>query len=119
MHKERFNEAILAHSNWKKRLKKAIETGNMELTLNEAGDSNNCSFGQWLHSKGARALPNRSELLELHRTFHEEAANILQLAVVQNLKTEAMERIAIGSRFGQLTAELVNRLAEIRDRLPD
>jgi CheY-like chemotaxis protein len=115
--RERFDEVILAHSQWKRRLKKAIETGVSDLNPQEAKDYHNCSFGQWLYSKDSKKLPHHLELLEMHRKFHEEAAMILQLAL-QGAKVEAMERVALGSQFNQLTAKLVNKLAEIRDSLP-
>jgi hypothetical protein len=117
MRRERFDEAILVHSQWKKRLKKAIETSTSDLTPKEAKDYHNCSFGQWLDSKDSKKLPHHSELLEMHRKFHEEAAMILELAL-QGAKAEAIERIALGSQFGQLTAKLINKLVDIRDSLP-
>lgn len=118
MHKERFDSAILAHGHWKKRLKIAIETSNAELTLKEAKDFYNCPFGQWLHSKDGKKLPQHSELVRVHREFHEEAVVILQLTL-QGLVTEAKGRMVLGSRFGQLTAELINKLVEVRDSLQD
>jgi hypothetical protein len=117
MRKERFDEAILAHSSWKKRLKKAIEAaGSDELRLKEAKDSHNCPFGQWLHSEASKKLPHRTELITLHDEFHREAERVLQLAL-QGKKGEAAGLTALGSPFSQLTAKLVNKLAEIRDDL--
>lgn len=115
--KETFDQAIVVHSNWKKHLKKAIETGTSDVTLAETKDVHQCLLGQWLDSQEGKYLPHYTELLKMHEAFHEEAAAILQLVLLGE-KTEAAERITLGSRFGQLSAQLINKLVEIRDSLP-
>ena len=42
--------AIGVHGNWKKRLRRAIETGNSDFTVDELIVDNQCDFGKWLHS---------------------------------------------------------------------
>lgn len=113
--KEKLNQAILMHSQWKKRLKMAVETGKSEFTINNAKNPHACTLGEWLNTREGRSITCYPELTEVHQAFHREAAEILQLAL-RGAKSEALARLELGSPFGQLTAKLVNYLVELRER---
>ena len=110
----KFEKAIVAHSQWKYHLKKAVQTGQSRFTVEEATNPHVCEFGKWLDSAEGKILPEYSELLELHNNFHEEASIILELALTGK-KNEAEEKMQFGSRFSQLTSKLVNRMAALKE----
>jgi hypothetical protein len=109
---KKIDQVIWAHSRWKVHLKEAIKTGKSDFTVEEVRNPHACPFGQWLDSKEGRTLPHYSEIVQLHQDFHQEAAEILNLAL-SGQKEEAASRVQLGSNFNQLTAKLVNQLAEI------
>ncbi len=110
--KETIEKAIWAHSRWKIHLKQAIETGQSNFTVEEVQNPHHCAFGQWLDSAYGRTLPDYSEVFELHSAFHQEASQILSLALAGQT-SEATAKMQLGSPFNQQTAKLVNKLAEI------
>jgi hypothetical protein len=105
---------IQSHTRWKLRLKEAIEHGKSDFAVAEARNPHLCQFGQWLDSVEAKKMPNYSEIVELHRDFHDEAANILYMAL-HNQKEIAIEEMKLGgSQFNHTAAGLVNKIAEIK-----
>ncbi|MEN9848486.1 MAG: hypothetical protein RL368_1226 [Pseudomonadota bacterium] len=112
MNSDKIKDIIWAHSLWKQHLRKAIEGGGSHFTVEEAGNDKKCQFGKWLISEEAQVLPNYAELVELHHHFHQQAAQILQLALDGN-RHEALNAMAMGSYFNKLTSQLVNAINEI------
>jgi aerotaxis receptor len=108
-----FDQIVHSHSSWKYLLKNVIESGRSELSVVDARDMHCCVFGQWLDSPAGNSLPHYSKVVELHRHFHEEAANVLDLAL-QGQSHQASEALKLGSPFNQATASLINELSEIR-----
>jgi len=109
------NRVIQSHSQWKNRLKKAIEKGEFDFVdVDEIANEHKCQFGQWLDSQTGKMLPDYNEVVAIHIAFHKEAARILELAL-QGHQDEALEAMKLGSRFNQLTAQLVNKLADIKE----
>lgn len=109
---ETIDKAIWAHSRWKIHLKDAIETGQSEFTVEQTRNHHTCAFGQWLDSLEGKRFPDYQKIDQLHQAFHEEASHILSLALAGH-KNEAADKMQLGSQFNQLTAQLVNKLAEI------
>ncbi|MBE9563078.1 MAG: CZB domain-containing protein [Proteobacteria bacterium] len=109
---EKIDKAIWAHSRWKIHLKQAIETGKSDFNVETTSNHHDCVFGQWLDSKDGKKLPEYDTVVEFHRNFHIEAANILDLALKGDASA-ATAKMQMGSKFNQLTAKLVNKLAEI------
>lgn len=112
MDSDKVKDLIWAHSLWKQRLRKAIERGGSHLSLEEAGNDKKCELGKWLVSEEAQLLPNYAELVEIHHHFHQQAAQILQLAM-EGRHHEALNAISMGSYFNKLTSQLVNAINEI------
>jgi len=108
-----FDKMIQSHSRWKFHLKDVIEHGKSDLVIADVRNSHLCLFGQWLDSAEGRKLPYYKELVELHREFHNEAANILQMAVNAQ-KEMALEKMKLGSRFNQIAAKLIDKIADIK-----
>ena len=115
--KETLDEAIFTHSRWKTRLKKMIESGQSEVALGTIGDPHHCQFGKWLDSsKGAQKSKYHSEVNRLHSEFHKNAAEVASLAITGQAK-EATHRMELGSTFSKTSAQLVNILADWKDKL--
>lgn len=109
-----FDEVIQRHSHWKFLLKQSVEQGHSDFTVFDARNCHLCDFGKWLDSFEGKRLPDYLEVMELHQHFHEEAANVLNLAL-QGRRTAALEGLKLGSPFNQATAKLINKLGEIRN----
>lgn len=112
MKEEEIQEAITAHSHWKYTLRQAIKTGKSYIPVEDVKNSHLCDLGKWLDSPTGKGIPNRAEILQMHQAFHDEAAHILALAL-DGKKEEAEAKLQLGSNFGQLTAQLVNKLAKL------
>lgn len=112
MNKDKINEVIWTHSQWKAHLRKAIEMQTSHLNVADAGNDKKCAFGKWLMSVEAQHLENHKKLVELHHDFHQQAAQILQIAL-DGHRHKAHEAIALGSPFNRLTAELVNMISAL------
>jgi hypothetical protein len=110
--KEELQKAIAVHSQWKYRLQQAIRTGKSHTKIEDVKNAHLCELGKWLDSPAGKTLLGYAEIVKVHQAFHEEAAHILTLAL-EGKKTEAEARMQLGSYFGQLTAKLVNKLAEL------
>lgn len=108
-----FDKIIQSHSRWKFHLKDAIEQGKSYFNIAEVRNPHACQFGEWLDSPEGKKIPHYQEIVELHRDFHQEAAHILQLALDEE-KEAALEKMKLGSDFNQLTAKLINHLANIK-----
>jgi len=111
---ETIDKAILAHSRWKAHLRDAITTGQSKFSVKEVENPTLCKFGEWLYSPEGKKLPNLTEIIDLHKKFHQETASILTLALTGQAE-EAKARIQLGSDFGQLTTKLVEALVKIKE----
>jgi len=110
---KKIDRAIFGHSRLKFHLKNAIETARSDFKYEEIKDPHACPLGEWLDSPEGQVLPNYAELTEIHKDFHKEAAQVLDLAL-QGKKNEAKLSIQpLTSKFSKLSSQLVNTLAEI------
>jgi hypothetical protein len=115
--KTAIDEAIYAHSRWKTRLKNIIHSGESDVPLLIIGNPHECQFGKWLDSdKDAKKSSYYSQVNKLHTEFHEEASEVAKLAL-SGLAREANEKMEMGSKFSELSAKLVNILAEWKGSL--
>jgi uncharacterized protein YukE len=103
---------LAAHSDWKARLVRAIETSSTELSVATVRASDKCVFGQWLHhtiDPADRASSHYGEVVELHARFHEHAADVLDLA--QRAQVDAAKHaIAPGSAYAGVSAALAGQI---------
>ena len=80
------NEAINKHTDWKIKLRAAI---NNKETVDAATLSrdNACELGKWLHGEGKTAFgqrPSFAKLVAAHTAFHLEAGKVAT-AIVRNI----------------------------------
>src|SRR5512144_870520 len=91
--------AIAAHGFWKSRLRQAIDTGTLAMSVDKIAADNVCDFGKWLMTNivdaRGKANPYYRTVKDLHAAFHRTAARVVQLAL-QGDKAEAERMLAFG-----------------------
>lgn len=95
------DNAILAHYEWKNKLKAAI-AAKAQLDAVTIGKDNCCEFGKWLYGDGNGLYGKKPEftaILQKHKTFHMEAGRV---ATVINAKRydEASKMLDSSTPFG-------------------
>ena len=112
---EQITKAISAHGMWKTRLKQAIDTGKMDVSVHDARADNVCAFGKWFYSQSIPASVKQSSryrsIKEMHAEFHKSAGKIAELALSGN-KREAEQLMAPNSAFAALSLKLTSALME-------
>jgi hypothetical protein len=112
-----FDEAVFAHSQWKHRLRQAIEKGTSEWSVAEAKADDRCEFGKWLDRlpTAEKTSAHYSDLTSSHAEFHRAAAEVLALAL-SGKQAEARDAMAPGSRFRTISTKLVLQLSDMAKR---
>ncbi|HLJ19364.1 MAG TPA: CZB domain-containing protein [Stellaceae bacterium] len=108
------DKAIGAHSHWKKRLMRAIETSESALTPDQVARHDACEVGRWLESASipeARRTADFEACRELHAEFHKAAADVLRLAAAGN-RAAALAALGSDSRFANLSSTLTLRMMQ-------
>ena len=113
---KKIGQAIVTHNRWKFDLKDAIETGKSNLTVEMVSNPHICTFGKWLNSSDGQKLSDYSEITQLHQEFHDEAAQVLSLALVGR-PSAALIKMREGSQFSQISAKLINKLAHLNQKI--
>ena len=109
--------AILAHYEWKNKLKSAIASQS-QLDAASISLDNKCEFGQWLHGTGASLYCKKPEfvaLVQKHTVFHSEAGKVASQINAKHY-AEASKMIEIASAFGAASVAIgvaVNALKRV------
>lgn len=95
------DHAILAHYEWKNKLRAAI-SNQSHLDAATLARDDACEFGRWLHGEGGKLhgrKPEFTALLQKHKAFHVEAGKV---AVQINARhyEEAAHMVENGTPFG-------------------
>jgi len=111
--KEEIKSAVGAHGVWKKKLKSAITTGEIDVSVATIRAEKQCSFGKWLYGPTITAKQKKSEYFqkvqELHAVFHEKAAQVAQLAIAGE-KIRAEKMLNVKGEFTIASAELTTTM---------
>lgn len=77
-----FDEAVSAHSNWKRELRGFLAKGECNLHPADVSVDHKCALGQWIYGEGApyRSLPEFTKLKYEHTRFHMLAAEVVRNA---------------------------------------
>ena len=117
---EMIQKAIAAHASWKARLRTAIDTGKFDATPAVVRTDNRCEFGKWLYgpdfTAGEKATRNYRSAVELHAKFHQEAANVVDLAT-SGRKSEAEQAIGLEGGYSKASSALTKELVQWRLKL--
>ena len=109
------SEAINKHTDWKIKLRSAINNGETIDATALSRDSA-CELGKWLHGEGMAKFSrcaSFSNCASAHAGFHVEAGKV---ATVINAKRydEAKQMIAPGSKFAEATSIVIDALAKLQ-----
>lgn len=107
-------EALLAHSAWRKRFKDYLN-GKAPFDVNLASDSHHCQFGDWLDHEGYRLMPEkrRTEIRVAHDEFHRVAGGIVQ-KIHEKRFAEAKEDLAADGPLNRASARLTEALVKAK-----
>ena len=109
---EEIGKAIMAHGQWKQKLRSAIDSGASDSSPEKVCKDNNCSFGKWLHGRidpSEKASPHYAKAVKLHAEFHVAAAEVLKLALSGRV-VEANQGVALTSKFAKVSGELTREM---------
>jgi|CZKR01.1.fsa_nt_gi hypothetical protein len=77
-----FDEAVAAHSKWKRRMRRSLAKHDGELNPAEVALDHKCVLGEWIYGEGASycSLAEYAKLKYEHDRFHKVAAELIQRA---------------------------------------
>jgi methyl-accepting chemotaxis protein len=113
---ERIDAALLAHGEWRSRLKKAIDEGLGDIVPAKVKLDDQCAFGKWLYGEGIADIPDKQaydHIRNLHAQFHQAAGSIADLIAVGDRMKAGIE-LGFGGSFAKLSADLERALGSIR-----
>jgi predicted RNase H-like nuclease (RuvC/YqgF family) len=110
---EEIKKAIGDHGIWKKTLKNAVDTREINIQISTIKTDNQCGFGKWLHGSTITEREKNSshyqEVRELHAAFHEKASEVAQLAI-SGQKARAMKMLEVNGEFTTASAALTTSM---------
>jgi predicted RNase H-like nuclease (RuvC/YqgF family) len=111
--KDEIKKAVGDHGMWKKTLKNAVDTGEIDIQISIIKDDNQCSFGKWLYGSTITEKEKNSshyhEVRELHADFHEKASKVAELAT-SGQKARAMKMLDANGEFTTASAALTTSM---------
>jgi methyl-accepting chemotaxis protein len=112
-----FDDAIVAHTEWKMRLSRYVRKPDGTYTAGEVGRDDKCRLGKWIYGEGRErfgSLPEYSLLLTQHAEFHKKAAEIIQKA--DSGRTISDEEFTVASDYGRLSTAVINAIRAMRTK---
>lgn len=116
-----FEEAVVAHANWRTNFAEVIRNGGAELDSEVVRRDNICPLGRWLNGSGEQAVGNTTAhrmLCTVHAEFHAEAARVLLLAQRGRIK-EAQHAMQGDQAYGTWSTILVAALSQYASSFGD
>ena len=116
---DQIESAVIAHIDWKARLRNAIKTGKSEYTPEDVSVDNKCEFGIWLHKELDKSVRNSShyhDVVQLHAAFHKHAALILAQAL-QGESEKAQKRLEPMSEFTDISSKLISSMRHWKESI--
>lgn len=115
--KSEVEQALDSHAAWRKGFKEFL-AGREAFDVAIVGVTDQCAFGQWLGKEGYRLIPTQLhiDICAAHLTFHQVAAEIMQLIKVKQF-AEAREAVSSGGKLDKASERLAELLkkATLRD----
>jgi hypothetical protein len=113
-------KAIAAHASWKARLRTAVDKGKFDAMPAIVRTDNRCEFGKWLYGPDFTAAEKETQnyrtAIDLHAKFHQEAANVVDLAT-SGRKSEAEQAISMEGSYSKASSALTKELVQWRLKL--
>ena len=113
-----FDEAVMAHSRWKRKLRDALAKDGSSLRPNDVSFDHKCELGVWIYGEGANysGLPEYTRLKYEHARFHAAAAEIIRKANSGEFAIEDIQPCA-NSEFSSASSAVVIALMSMKKRL--
>jgi methyl-accepting chemotaxis protein len=112
-----FDGAVLAHRNWKMKLKSYLSKPDHSLDASVVAADNRCELGQWLHGEGWQYsnLPEYPKLVSDHARFHKAAGAIVEKA---NHGQSVVEETVLGANteFTNASTDVVLSLMAMKKK---
>ena len=112
-------KAIGAHGQWKMRLRNAINTGKLDVPVENIKADDQCAVGQWLKTLpavGADEAPHLDAVKKLHTEFHKVAAQAAGLVSTGKIR-EAESILEDGGAFATASAKLTEAIMDWKSHL--
>jgi hypothetical protein len=109
---QHLDKAIVAHGQWKLRLKRAIDTSSSEFVAATVSRDNQCELGKWLHTGATaqdKSSPHYGPTVKAHKQFHTVAGGVLANALAGK-KTEAAASMAPGGEYARASVAVTQAL---------
>jgi Chemoreceptor zinc-binding domain len=109
---QHLDKAIVAHGQWKMRLKRAIDTGSSEFVPATVSRDDQCELGKWLHTGATaqeKSSPYYGQTVQAHKQFHTVAGGVLANALAGK-KDEAVASMAPGGDFARASVAVTQAL---------
>jgi hypothetical protein len=112
-----FDNAIAAHSSWKRKLAAYVQKPDRSLNAAEIGKDNQCELGKWIVDLGAQfsTLPEFAKLKSEHARFHKAAADVIRRADA-GAKVSGELAIDAKSEFMNASREVVTAIAAMKSK---
>ncbi len=112
--RQRAESVVKAHIQWFQELRKAVETGQSEISPATAAMDTECEFGRWVRSElpAVCSADLLDQITSIHRDFHTAAAAILALAL-DGRQADARARLGGNSELKELSKRLVQKVQEL------
>ncbi len=113
-------KGIGVHGMWKAHLRRAIETGKFDTSVETVRKDNNCDFGKWLYGSTLSPIDKASNsyktVRDLHAEFHRTAAKIVDLAL-SGKKDEASKMMSLDGEYALISSKLTAKMMEWKKSL--
>ena len=113
-------KGIGVHGLWKAHLKRAIETGKFDASIDTIRKDDHCDFGKWLYGSTLSDIDKASNsyktVRDLHEEFHRTAAKIVDLAL-SGRKDEASKMISHNGEYALISSKLTAKMMEWKKSL--
>lgn len=110
-----FDDAVAAHSEWKRKLNAYVQKPDHSLKAAEVGADNRCVLGRWLEGEARKysAFPEFAKLTTEHTRFHKAAEDIVNKAD-RGQDVSAALVLGGGSEFGRASSAVVLAIIDMK-----
>ncbi len=113
-----FNQAIVAHSSWKRKLRSYLEKPDGNLKPEDAGAESKCELGKWIVAEGRAyaSVPEFALLRAAHTRFHKAAGDLIRRADAGE-KVDGEMALGIRSEISDATNAVISLITAIRRKV--
>jgi methyl-accepting chemotaxis protein len=113
-----FDQAVSAHSNWKRQFRLHLKKHDGSLSLGDASLDYKCDLGQWIHGEGASysSLPEYTKLKYEHARFHTLVADVIRKASSGDSVAALLEPCS-NSEFSAASSAVVLAIMAMKKRV--